>query len=102
MLAAGRRRRRLDALGVQRDNFFSLDVEGAELAVLRTVDFGRVSFDVICVEADGHDEAKDAAVVSLLEGEGYRLTRRADSGGRGTSNHWFVSDSLSRRGVLRQ
>ena len=82
-----------DALGVQRVNFFSLDVEGAELAVLRTVDFGRVEFDVICVESDGNNREKDAAVVSLLEGVGYR---RAPEVFAPLHNDWFVSERFHR------
>jgi len=82
-----------DALGVLHVNFFSLDVEGAELAVLRTVDFARVTFDVICVEADGANEAKDAAVVAMLEGAGYRLVRQ---GGGFPVNDWFVSERFDR------
>jgi hypothetical protein len=42
----------LGQLGARHINFCSLDVEGGELSVLQTLDFGRVTFDVIVVEAD--------------------------------------------------
>jgi FkbM family methyltransferase len=42
----------LEENGVERINFFSLDVEGAELKVLETFDFKKVKIDVLMVEAD--------------------------------------------------
>ena len=36
-------------------DFFSLDVEGAELAVLQTLDFSIVHINVIVIEQDSHD-----------------------------------------------
>ena len=63
----------LDGLGARDFDFFSLDVEGAELAVLRTLDFARVRIGVLCIEASGLDPEKDAAVRRLLAGAGYAL-----------------------------
>lgn len=37
--------------GVKHVNFFILDIEGAELEALRTIDFSAVTFDVLVVEA---------------------------------------------------
>lgn len=65
-------------------DLFSLDVEGAELEVLHSVDFGAVTFGVIVVEADEHNEAKNAAVRKLLAGHGYHLHERV------LRNDWFV------------
>jgi FkbM family methyltransferase len=42
----------LEEYGVTRINFFSLDVEGAELKVLETFDFDKVKIDVLMVEAN--------------------------------------------------
>mmetsp|Transcript_5868 Transcript_5868/g.8510 ORF Transcript_5868/g.8510 Transcript_5868/m.8510 type:complete len:292 (+) Transcript_5868:93-968(+) len=52
-------------------DFFSLDVEGAELSVLRSVNFDMTAFGVILVEADGHNETKDLEVRFFLESNGY-------------------------------
>ena len=52
----------------ERVNFLSLDVEGAEFQVVSTVDPAR--FDVVLVELDGHDRAKDANVRARLTGAG--------------------------------
>ena len=41
----------LDALKIRHIDFWSLDVEGAELKVLETVDFDRTNIDVIIVES---------------------------------------------------
>lgn len=38
--------------GITRVNFFSLDVEGAELLVLQTLDFSRIKVDVLMAETD--------------------------------------------------
>ncbi|KAK2147634.1 hypothetical protein LSH36_544g06014 [Paralvinella palmiformis] len=40
----------LDALGVRHVDYLSLDVEGPELDILRTIPFGRVTIDVVTVE----------------------------------------------------
>lgn len=57
--------------GVSHVHFWSLDVEGAELAVLQAFDFDRVAVDVIVVETDGHNKTKDAAVGSILARNGF-------------------------------
>lgn len=61
----------LGPLGIQHINFYVLDVEGGELAVLKSLDFSLLSFDVIVVEADGTNVTKDEAVRQLLTGAGY-------------------------------
>ena len=56
---------------VKHVDFFSLDVEGAELNVLRTVDWDAVTFGVLLVEQDGKNTTKDNAVRELLRAKGY-------------------------------
>ena len=41
----------LDYVGISHIHFFVLDVEGAELEILRTIDFRRIRFGVLVVEA---------------------------------------------------
>ena len=70
--------RPLDAIlakaGIPFYDLFSLDVEGAEYSVLETVDFSKVAFGVIVVEAwtalKGQVR-KDLAVRAILERNGY-------------------------------
>ena len=52
-------------------DFFSLDVEGAEFSVVRTIDFSRVRIDTFCIELDGHDKPKDRRVIDWLQRAGY-------------------------------
>lgn len=59
-------------------DLLSLDVEGAELAVLRGLDFSRHRFKVICLESRKIEPIKD-----LLSGVGYSLHKKI-------SNHDYV------------
>ena len=52
-------------------DFFSLDVEGAELSVLRSINFDQVGFGVILVEADEHNVTKNLEARNFLESNGY-------------------------------
>jgi FkbM family methyltransferase len=65
----------MDAAGLPSATFFSLDVEGAEAIVLQNVRPQR--FGVVTIEADGHNEAKDAAAIGTLEGAGLRRVDKA-------------------------
>jgi hypothetical protein len=61
----------LDSTGLHDVDLLSLDVEGAELAVLETLDFSVVNIRVALVELDGFDAAKDDAVRALFAREGF-------------------------------
>jgi hypothetical protein len=61
----------LSMLGVTHIDLWVLDVEGAELEVLKTFDFSAVTVDVVCIEQDGGNPKKDAAVRALMEKEGF-------------------------------
>lgn len=58
--------------GIKHLDLVSLDVEGAELTVLSTWDWS-VTADVLLIEANGLDLAKNNAVAALLRAHGYRL-----------------------------
>lgn len=60
--------------GADHIDFFSLDVEGGELQVLKTFDF-KVPVNSWIIEMDGHDENKDEGVRRLLEEHGYIKSR---------------------------
>jgi FkbM family methyltransferase len=75
----------LESLGTLKIDFFSLDVEGAELAVAQTIDFSKVSFCLICVEADGNDKTKDEGVKQLFVNAGYVFDTHYQRSG------WFYS-----------
>jgi hypothetical protein len=48
---------------------------GAELSVLRGVDFSQVSISAIVIECDKSDESKDNQKISILNNNGYSCTR---------------------------
>ena len=54
-------------------DFLSLDVEGAEFSVLKSIDYDRTQFGIVLVEADEHNEMKNIAMREFLEKEGYRF-----------------------------
>merc|ERR1712019_310876 len=56
--------------GLRYIDLFSLDVEGAELAVLKTMDWS-IPVCIWVIELDGQNTRKDAAVRKLLESKGY-------------------------------
>lgn len=79
----------LSKAGIRHIDFFSLDVENAELQVLSSLNFALISISVLVVEADGTNPAKDAAVISLLQANGFLYH------GHVNNNDWFVHQSFS-------
>ena len=63
----------LSMFGVAHIDLWVLDVEGAELEVLKTFDFRAITVDVVCIEQDGGNPVKDAAVRALMDKEGFIL-----------------------------
>lgn len=68
---------KLLGVGILHFNYFSLDVEGAELEALKGIAWERTSFDYIALEF-GHrnDFLKD--IIHYLEPKGYKLARIND------------------------
>lgn len=60
--------------GADHIDFFSLDVEGGELEVLKTFDF-HVPVNVWMIELDGEDPEKDEAVRQVLQNHGYTKSK---------------------------
>ena len=79
----------LDSFTVDDFVVLKMDVEGAELEVLRSIDFARTAFGVLLVECDGQNARKDLAVRMLLQSKGYTWTR---SFGR---SWWFVNNQFA-------
>jgi hypothetical protein len=77
----------LQSVAVKHVNWFLLDVEGAELAILESIDFRHVTFDVITVETERQFRPTEnyEKVVSLMLLNGYR--KSWDQG----RNTWFVN-----------
>mmetsp|Transcript_15083 Transcript_15083/g.32959 ORF Transcript_15083/g.32959 Transcript_15083/m.32959 type:complete len:343 (+) Transcript_15083:52-1080(+) len=77
----------LDAIGVDRVDMFSLDVEGAELAVLKSIDWARVSIGLLMIETNEQDEA----IHEFLVPRGYQ---KVDSVQGVDKPKWHVSDAM--------
>ena len=72
-------------------NLFVLDVEGAELTVLKTINWEEVMFDVLCVELEDSSRYKGYTEIvrEYLVSKGYINVTRVV--GR---NMWFVHRSF--------
>lgn len=81
------------SIGINHVNLFFLDVEGAELSVLQTIDFDSVSFDVLCVEG-GKD--REAFYIEYLQPRGYRLVNETV---KKRKNTWFLRNDFVPSGV---
>lgn len=62
--------RALEQGGLEHINFFSLDVEGGEYAVLMGIDFNKTTVDVFCIEVN---PGSSADVHKLLRTNGYSV-----------------------------
>ena len=81
--------------GIQEIDFFSLDVEGAELLVLQTFDWS-VPVKMFCIELDREPDYV-AQVHALLDVHGYTETTEFASTGLGKPpNTVFIHKSLNR------
>ena len=76
-------------------DFLSLDVEGAELMVLQHTNV--TGLQVVLVEVDGFNPAKEAAIAKLLADSGFRLAYELVLGPQraGGISHVFVQKSTS-------
>jgi FkbM family methyltransferase len=70
--------RRLDNVlqenGITRIHYLSIDVEGAELAVIQSIDFDKVFIDIIDFENNYND--KSEPILDLLISKGYDILQR--------------------------
>ena len=78
----------LTKVGLKHIDFMSLDVEGAELAVLESIDFEAVRISVMVIETDGHDKTKDQKVEDMMLENGYEVLEGTDRAFH--RNSWFV------------
>lgn len=84
----------LEAIGVDHVDYFSLDIEGLEFAVLKSIPFDKVTFSVLSVEKNA--EHKETDVDAFMDENGYR---RASIGG---GDSIYVAKTLSRKERRRQ
>jgi FkbM family methyltransferase len=80
----------LQAEGVDRIDFVSIDVEGFELEVLRGFDLARYRPELLLIE----DHVRDLSLHRYLNRHGYRLIDRS------FLNNWYVPADSARRASL--
>lgn len=68
--------------------FMSLDVEGAEMSVLESIDFNRVAFGIMLIEADEHNLLKNLSMTKFLETQGYSFMFEYER------SYWFVNNNF--------
>ena len=69
-------------------DFFSLDIEGAELDALLSLDYSRVGFGVIFAKADHTNQLKNHALRTFLQNRGYTYLWRKDR------SNWFINNNF--------
>jgi FkbM family methyltransferase len=79
----------LRAFRVRHIDLLSVDVEGAELEVLRTVNFSDVHVNYVIVEADGSNPEKEQEVRHYMQMSGFRFD------GNKMRSDWFISDDIA-------
>ena len=70
--------------------FLSLDVEGAELSVLESIDFERVGFGIVLAEANSFFMHKHLALREFLEEKGYEFFQEYER------SYWWVNRDFYR------
>lgn len=81
----------LRRLGITHINFWSLDVEGAELEVLKAFDFAVISVDVIMVEVMDTSKPAWVEMQSILARAGFEFYPTGRD-----PNYWFKHSSFER------
>ena len=86
----------LQTFGISHIDFFSLDVEGAELQVLHTLDLSSVHINVMVIEQDGSNPTKDEEVRQKLLANNFHLDESMKSTRAGARNDWFYNKHFRR------
>lgn len=86
----------LDEVGIYEINFFSLDVEGYELHILKGIDFTRTTFDYLLIEIYTHEYEE---LMSFLFEKGYDCVGNFSNYNHVSNPHWdgTHNDYLFRR-----
>ena len=95
----------IESTGLYNINLFSLDVEGAEYAVLSTLDLSVTNIEVIVVELDGGDPGRDQQIRDFLAAHGFEnaasrhgsIRNACEPGGDCTMNEVFINPNFHSR-----
>lgn len=61
----------MKAIDISHVDYFSLDVEGGELDVLKSINFNELDIETFSIEHNGFEETRDR-ITALMESNGYR------------------------------
>ena len=61
----------LSAINIKKVDYFSLDVEGGELDVLKSIQYDKITIDTFSIEHNGFEDRK-TSIVSFLEEKGFK------------------------------
>ena len=75
-------------------DFFSLDVEGGELDVLKTIDWKNITIYLICIELDGNNEEKDNKCREILIDNGFTFKIKM------CINEFWINPNYFRKNIL--
>tara|TARA_B100000073_G_C23384830_1_gene432574 strand:- start:150 stop:587 length:438 start_codon:yes stop_codon:yes gene_type:complete len=75
-------------------DFFSLDVEGGELDVLKSIQWDKVSFYIICIEMDKHNPDKNDACRDILLENGFKMEKKI------CINEFWINPDYDRKQLL--
>jgi FkbM family methyltransferase len=75
-------------------DFFSLDVEGGELNVLKTIDWENIEIYLICIELDDHSEDKNKKCREILQNNGFIFQLKM------CINEFWINPSYSRKHLI--
>jgi FkbM family methyltransferase len=81
-------------------DFLSIDVEGGEEVVLKTMDFN-IPVYIICIELDGHNKEKDERCRQILRANGFLFDRRFCINEFWYNNNYYRKDLLFDRSLQK-
>ena len=67
----------MDAFGLTSLDYFSLDVEGAELAILKTIPFDKYRIEFFSIEYK-HSQGGSKALTAFMTSQNYELVKKID------------------------
>jgi FkbM family methyltransferase len=79
---------------VKHIDLLSVDVEGGELDVLKTLDFSKIEVYIVCIELDSKNKEKDDECRRILIDAGFRLEHRL------CINEFWINSSYSKKDRL--
>lgn len=75
-------------------DFLSIDTEGGEYKVLKSIDFSKIEIYIICIELDGNNIKKDKLCREILLKNNFKLHKRINI------NEFWINENYFRKELL--